>query len=157
MGCILPTMHCRSQICWELLYPFAHHCQHARNNTNIVGATMNRSAEPACIFDTLLVGTILANFNFNKKRDSLQLQPEFYLLWPNGGIYSKTTTSLPFPPVLWSSPIEENSGNQYSSLLVKALLSSSSSSSNFIEVSLARSSVYTLIGDIYDTLLTYYI
>ena len=30
MGCILPTMHCRS---WELLHPFAHHCQHARNNS----------------------------------------------------------------------------------------------------------------------------
>ena len=32
MACILPTMHCRSQTCWELLHPFAHHCQHARNN-----------------------------------------------------------------------------------------------------------------------------
>ena len=32
MGCILPTMHCRSQTWWELLHPFAHHCQHARNN-----------------------------------------------------------------------------------------------------------------------------
>ena len=31
--CILPTMHCRSQHCWELLHPFAHHCQHARNNS----------------------------------------------------------------------------------------------------------------------------
>ena len=33
MGCILPTMHCRSQKCWELLHPFAHHCPHARNNS----------------------------------------------------------------------------------------------------------------------------
>ena len=33
MGCILPAMHCRSQHCWELLHPFAHHCQHARNNS----------------------------------------------------------------------------------------------------------------------------
>ena len=33
MGYILPTMHCRSQTCWELLHPFAHHCQHARNNS----------------------------------------------------------------------------------------------------------------------------
>ena len=33
MGCILPTMHCRSQHCWELLHPFADHCQHARNNS----------------------------------------------------------------------------------------------------------------------------
>ena len=32
-GCILPTMHCRSQQCWELLHPFAHHCQHGRNNS----------------------------------------------------------------------------------------------------------------------------
>ena len=33
MRCILPTMHCRSQHCWELLYPFAHHCQYERNNS----------------------------------------------------------------------------------------------------------------------------
>ena len=33
MGCILLTMHCRSQTFWELLHPFAHHCQHARNNS----------------------------------------------------------------------------------------------------------------------------
>ena len=31
MGCILPAMHCRSQHCWELLHPFAHHCQHSNN------------------------------------------------------------------------------------------------------------------------------
>ena len=37
MGCILSTMHCRSQHCWELLHLFAHHCQ---NVHNIVGATM---------------------------------------------------------------------------------------------------------------------
>ena len=33
MGCILPTTHCRSQQCWELLHPFAHHNQHGRNNS----------------------------------------------------------------------------------------------------------------------------
>ena len=33
MGYILPTMHCRSQYCWELLHPLAHHCQHGRNNS----------------------------------------------------------------------------------------------------------------------------
>ena len=33
MGCILPTMHCRSQHCWELLHAFADHCQHASNNS----------------------------------------------------------------------------------------------------------------------------
>ena len=27
------TMHCRSQHCWESLHPFAHHCQHAHNNS----------------------------------------------------------------------------------------------------------------------------
>ena len=31
MGCILPTMHGSSQTFWELLHPFAHHCQHARS------------------------------------------------------------------------------------------------------------------------------
>ena len=33
IGCILPTMRCRSQHCSELLHPFAHHCQHERNNS----------------------------------------------------------------------------------------------------------------------------
>ena len=33
MGCIIPTMHCRSQHRWKLLHPLAHHCQHARNNS----------------------------------------------------------------------------------------------------------------------------
>ena len=32
IGCILPTMHCRSQRCWELLHSFAHHYQHGHNN-----------------------------------------------------------------------------------------------------------------------------
>ena len=32
MGCILPTMQCRPQHCWDMLHPFAHHCQHGRNN-----------------------------------------------------------------------------------------------------------------------------
>ena len=26
-------VHCRFQHCWELLHPFAHHCQHARINS----------------------------------------------------------------------------------------------------------------------------
>ena len=34
MGCILPTMHCRSQHCWEVSHPFAHNCQHGRNNSH---------------------------------------------------------------------------------------------------------------------------
>ena len=33
MGCILPSMHCRCEHSWELLHPFPHHCQHARNNS----------------------------------------------------------------------------------------------------------------------------
>ena len=32
-GLYSSTMHCRSQTCWELLHPFAHHCQHADNNS----------------------------------------------------------------------------------------------------------------------------
>ena len=48
IGCILPTMHCRSQRCWELLHPFTRHCQHARNNSqhcwrNNVGSCCARS------------------------------------------------------------------------------------------------------------------
>ena len=34
MGCILPTIHCRSQHCWEVSHLFAHHCQHRRNNSH---------------------------------------------------------------------------------------------------------------------------
>ena len=30
---VFPTMHCRSQRCWELVHPFAHHCQHGLNNS----------------------------------------------------------------------------------------------------------------------------
>ena len=35
MGCILPAMHCRSQHCWQLFYPFAHLCHHTRNNSQL--------------------------------------------------------------------------------------------------------------------------
>ena len=31
-SCVLPTMPWRSQLCWELLNPFAHHCHHGCNN-----------------------------------------------------------------------------------------------------------------------------
>ena len=48
-GCILPTMHCRSQSCWELLHPFAHHCQHARNNSQHCYATMMGVGAPVCM------------------------------------------------------------------------------------------------------------
>ena len=33
MGCILSTVHCRSQHCLELLHPFAHQGQHGRNHS----------------------------------------------------------------------------------------------------------------------------
>ena len=33
MGCILPTMHYRSQHRWESLHPLRNHCQHGRNNS----------------------------------------------------------------------------------------------------------------------------
>ena len=42
MGCIFPTMHCRSQTRWELLHPFAHQCQHKRNNSQHVGSCCAR-------------------------------------------------------------------------------------------------------------------
>ena len=43
MVCILPTMNCRSQTCWELLHPFAHHCQRTRNNSQHCCANNVRS------------------------------------------------------------------------------------------------------------------
>ena len=36
MGGISSTMHCRSQYSWELLHPFAHHCQHGPTILGIV-------------------------------------------------------------------------------------------------------------------------
>ena len=39
-GCILPTMHCRSQHCWELLHPFATTANTHATTPNIVGTTM---------------------------------------------------------------------------------------------------------------------
>ena len=33
MGCILPTIHCMSEHCWELLHPFVNNCQHGCNNS----------------------------------------------------------------------------------------------------------------------------
>lgn len=50
----------------------------APNSTPL--SLVNRSAEPAYVFDTLLVGGILANRN--KKRNLLQPEPVFYLRWP---------------------------------------------------------------------------
>ena len=33
MGCVLPTIHCMSQHCWELLHPLVNNCQHGCNNS----------------------------------------------------------------------------------------------------------------------------
>ena len=41
MSCILPTMYYRSQHCWELLHPFADHCQHARSHRLPSNTTVN--------------------------------------------------------------------------------------------------------------------
>ena len=53
MGCILPMMHCRFQHCWELLHPFAHHCQHGCHNflhcwPNKVGSSRVRLHVASC-------------------------------------------------------------------------------------------------------------
>ena len=40
------TIHCRSQHCWELLHPFAHHCQHARNNSQYLGVVAPVCTQP---------------------------------------------------------------------------------------------------------------
>ena len=45
MGCILPTMHYRSQHCWEVLHPLAHHCQHERNNVGSCYVTLHAALE----------------------------------------------------------------------------------------------------------------
>ena len=46
MGCILPTMHCRSQHCWKLLHPFADHCQHVSNNATMLGFVASVCTQP---------------------------------------------------------------------------------------------------------------
>ena len=70
MGCTLPTMDCRSQHCWELLHPFAHHCQLARNNRqhcwrNNIGSfcvclhtTANSHATTLNIVDATMLGVV---------------------------------------------------------------------------------------------------
>ena len=61
MGCLLPTMHFRSQHCWELLHPFAHHCQYARNNSqhcwrnNVRSCCVRLHATLACKRQTVLL------------------------------------------------------------------------------------------------------
>ena len=63
MCCILPTMHYRSQHSWELLHPFARHCQHARNNSqhwrNNVGSCCVRLY--VALSPVLTDATLLAN------------------------------------------------------------------------------------------------
>ena len=46
MVCIVPMMHDRSQHCWELLHPFAHHCQHGRNNSQSLRRVFRSKSSP---------------------------------------------------------------------------------------------------------------
>ena len=39
----------QQQHCWELLHPFANHCQHARNNSQNCGATMLGAVASVCM------------------------------------------------------------------------------------------------------------
>ena len=65
MSCILPTMHCRSNTCWELLHPFASVSQHCwRNNVRSCCARLHaaysaRSVAHVC--KTLVCGHAFRN------------------------------------------------------------------------------------------------
>ena len=65
MSCILPTMHCRSKTCWELLHPFASVSQHCwRNNVRSCCARLHaaysaRSVAHVC--KTLVCGHAFRN------------------------------------------------------------------------------------------------
>ena len=48
MGCIYPTMHCRSQTCWELLHPLHTTANTHATTPNIVGAIMLVVVPPVC-------------------------------------------------------------------------------------------------------------
>ena len=56
-------VHCRSQHSWELLHPFAHHCQHARINSTMLGVVASVCTQPHMLYpashDALLVSTLL--------------------------------------------------------------------------------------------------
>ena len=43
-GWNLHKMHCRSQNCWELFHPFAHHCQRGRNNSQHCWLTLEKNS-----------------------------------------------------------------------------------------------------------------
>ena len=61
MGCILPTMHCRSQHCWEWLHPFAHNCQHGRSNSQHCWANnVGSSLRPLHVLSIRLYAFLLA-------------------------------------------------------------------------------------------------
>ena len=46
--CFLPTMHCRSQHCWELLQPLSHHWHIGAKTLYIVDPTMLGVVTPVC-------------------------------------------------------------------------------------------------------------
>ena len=73
MGCILPMMHCMSQHCWELWHPFAHYCQHVRNNSqhswrNSVGSCcirLHAALRSLSIFFSLSFAGLPPDFSFS--------------------------------------------------------------------------------------------
>ena len=58
MGCILPTMRSRSQHCWELLHPFAHHCQHERNNSGVCTPLPTRTQQLSTLLEPTMLGVV---------------------------------------------------------------------------------------------------
>ena len=58
MGWILPIMHCRSQHCWELLHPFAHHCQHERNNSGVCTPLPTRTQQLSTLLEPTMLGVV---------------------------------------------------------------------------------------------------
>ena len=73
MGCILPMMHCMSRHCWELWHPFAHYCQHVRNNSqhswrNSVGSCcirLHAALRSLSIFFSLSFAGLPPDFSFS--------------------------------------------------------------------------------------------
>ena len=66
LGCILPTMHCRSQHCRELLHPFADHCQHAHNNSQHCWRN-NVGSCSVCLHAALMHSAIYCTFQKHTK------------------------------------------------------------------------------------------
>ena len=89
MGCMLPTMHCRFQHCWELLHPFAHHCQHARNNSqhcwrNNVGSCCVRLHAALWFFTFLVaVAVVIRDLKIRRRRRQRERHKSNRFNWQN--------------------------------------------------------------------------